>query len=775
MAPDNDIERPRPPPVARSSPFEREVAVDHAIRFEESCQSRHITFFLPTSSYEISQDRYLPRFYGGRIVRFKYDKGMTICIVTEKPSVGRDIAESLGRPTKHEGYLTVGEYVITWAFGHLVTLANPEVYSPTWKSWNWATLPMLPEDFELRPIPKTRAQLGIIKRLASQADSIICATDADREGELIFRYIYRVLNLVKPVRRLWLSENTATAIKKALKSMEPWSFYDDLAAAAGARSQADWLVGLNATRAFTLKHGTRGQGALSVGRVQTPTLRLIRDRDLAIDEFVAEQYWQVKVTFEAPEGTFVGTWFTQEGRRVRDRLSTSEEAQAIAAKVTVGSRAVIRSVKSTRVTLKPPLLFSLNDLQKEAHRRFGLTAQETLDTAQSLYDKHLTSYPRTDAKYVTGEISRTLDKRIQAIAGWPGYRDLVPRLAEPWPIARLVDEAKVAAAGHYAIIPTGQKPSTRMSDREGKVLDLIVRRLMASLMPSGIDERTTLITEAEAEMFRSQGTVVVVPGWRLATQVAPKDEDEDGDDVGIPPGLRADEEVLVARVDAPQKETKAPPRLNDASLLALMEKHGLGTPATRARIVEVLLARDYVARVKKTLESTDKGKALLTLVPETIQSPELTGVWESRLEAVAEGSGDAVSFMQDIRAYTSTLVETARAQESRTLVATTLGVCPLCRQGQVVQGRKAYGCSRWREGCKFTIWSTIAGKKITVAQVKKLLAGQTIGPLKGFKSKAGRAFSARLRLDLESMRVEFVFESPLTATPRRRTTKRASH
>jgi DNA topoisomerase-3 len=659
----------------------------------------------------------------------------------------------------------VGDTLITWAYGHLAGLAEPAAYDPAWRRWAWDTLPLLPDPFRVAPTPQGAQPLRAITALLARADvtDVVCATDADREGELIFRWIYRLSGCRKPVWRLWLSENTPAAIREAFDRLQPAGAYDALAAAAEARAQADWLVGLNATRAVTLRHGQPGQGPLSVGRVQTPTLRLIADRDQAIAAFRPEPYWTVRVTFAAPEGRYVGLWQRPEadadGRP--DRLPTAAAAEAVAARVPPGTPGRILTVDRKTVTVTPPLLFNLNDLQKDANRRWGLTAQQTLDAAQSLYERHLTSYPRTDARHLTAEMAATVPRRLQGLqAAYPG---LLP-LAAP-DVQRVTDDAAVAEAGHTAIIPTGQTPPADLPDRERQVFDLIARRFIAALMPAGRDARTTVWTEAGGERFKTAGTAVVDPGWRQA--LAPVNEADDGktaDDnpAAIPPGLHDGETVMVQAVETPQGETKPPARLTDASLLAFMEKHGLGTPATRARIVETLLSRGYVERVKKALQSTEKGRKLLPLLPDAIQSPDLTGRWEAQLEAIAHGHGDADAFLADIRRFTADLVAQARRQAAQA-VADDFGPCPVCRTGRVIAGRRAWGCSRWREGCRFTLWKEVAGKRLTDAQAKTILAGRTTGVLTGFRSKAGQPFNARLRLDSDG-RVAFVFDAP---APRR--------
>ena len=687
------------------------------------------------------------------------------CLLAEKPSVSRDIAQALGQPQKHDGYLTVGsDWVITWAFGHLVTLAAPEAYDPAWKQWAWTTLPMIPPgDFQLVPIAKSLPQFRIVKSLFDRRDvtRIICATDADREGELIFRYIYRLTGSVKPVHRLWLSENTPHAIQKGLQSVKPSTVYDALGQAAEARAQADWLVGLNATRAFTLRHGVPGQGALSVGRVQTPTLRLIGDRDQAITGFQPVPDWQVAATFEAPTGTYVGIWhrMAKNTGDHPDRIPTEAEANRLQALVPAGTPGQIVDIARKRVIRQPPVLFSLNDLQKEANRRFGLTAQQTLDGAQSLYEKHLTSYPRTDAQHLTTDVAATLTNRLQSLASLSLYRPWIAGLPQPLNISRIIDDKKVAQAGHYAIIPTGQTPQS-LNESEAQIFDLIVRRLLAALMPEGEDERTQIRTTAARQTFITQGTAILSAGWRTVMAGVPEGDPDKtpnkDEDPAIPAGLQAGEAVTVQDGEIRSKKTQPPSRLTDASVLALMEKHHLGTPATRAHILEVLLTREYIRREKKTLVSTEKGQALLTVVPNSVQSPDLTGQWEAQLDAIAAGSGSAQAFLRSIKQYTQQIVREAQSQQAHT-IGSNWGPCPVCRQGQILSGKKAWGCSRWKEGCTFTIWKTIAGKTLTETQVKTLLAGKTTGLLKGFRSKAGKPFTARLQLDSNG-KVVFVFE-----------------
>ncbi len=708
------------------------------------------------------------------------------CILAENPSVALDIARTLGTPQKQDGYVTVGSDTITWAYGHLATLASPEQYDPAWKTWAWATLPMLPTRFQLAPIAKTTPHLHKVLALLRQADRIVCATDADREGELIFRYIYALAGVQKPVDRLWLSENTATAIRTALGAMKPATAYNALAQAAQARAQADWLIGLNATRAVSLRHGEPGQ-PLSVGRVQTPTLKLIVDRDLAIAAFQPVPYWQVRVLFQAAAGEYSGIWHGT-AREHPHWIATAAQAQALAAQLPPGTPGRIERIDTKTVTIAPPLFFNLNDLQKEANRRLGLTAQQTLDAVQSLYDQHLTSYPRTEARVITPDVAKTVAGRLRGLTiGTPALMaESQATLRQRLP--RVVNAAAVAQAGHYAIIPTGQVPPASLSLRDQAVYDLIARRFLAALLPPGQDARTTLWTQAAGARFKTTGTVVLTPGWRAA--LTPEDtgsgkngqsgslgetEDTGDNDTNgehgknpdeaadqesaavLPPGLQPGDPVSVVDTTVDAKKTPPPSRFTDAGLLTLMEKYGLGTPATRARILEVLLARDYVRREKKRLISTDKARQLLQVLPETLQSPDLTRAWETRLEAIAQGSEDPRHFLTDIRQLTQEVVDTTRQHPAGTMApsVTDWGPCPVCHQGQIRENAKGWGCSRWKEGCRFMIWKTIAGKRLTATQVKTLLAGKPTGVLKGFQSKAGKAFDAQLTLDGD--RIAFVF------------------
>ena len=698
---------------------------------------------------------------------------MATLILAEKPSVGRDIAAALtptGRPTRHAGYLTAGEYLITWGFGHLLTLAEPDAYDPAWKRWAWETLPMLPATFRVTPTAPGADQLAVIGDLLARPDvtRIIVATDADREGELIAHWILRALHATQPVERLWLSENTPDAIRAALTHRRPAHAYASLAAAAEARAQADWLVGLNATRALTLRHGTAGTGTLSVGRVQTPTLALIAERDQRIADFRPAAFARVRATCALADGTpYAATWQPQDPPDPEhpDRVPAAV-AQALTARIPPGTPGQVSSVDKQTVTLQPPGLFNLSDLQREANQGLSLSAQETLDAAQWLYEHRCTSYPRTSARHVTAAVAATLASRLQRLAD--PFASLVLALPDPLPVAPITDDAAVAEAGHYAIIPTGEPLADDATDPQRQVYDLIVRRLLAALSPAGQDARTVAETVISGERFVSRGVAVIEAGWRAilappaAENETPRDDDNDAEaGVALPAALAGGLPVTAVRTEALSGQTKPPPRLSDASLLARMETLGLGTPATRARVLEVLARRGYIVRKKRTLVATPKGRALLAVAPDALTQPDTTAAWETRLEAIVTGA-DPQGFVSDMRTFTTEIVAAIRGQAVQAM-GEDLGPCPVCQQGRIVATAKAWGCSRWREGCGFTLWRELAGKRLTDGQLKTLASGKPTSVIKGFTSRKPGAppFAARLQWDPAAGRVAFRFvEAP---------------
>lgn len=611
-----------------------------------------------------------------------------IVVLAEKPSVGRELAAELGATARCNGYLEGGGYRVTWAIGHLVGLAQPSEIDHAWKAWSRSALPMLPDRFPLRVLNAGAAQYRIVERLllARDTTSVIAATDAGREGELIFRLIYERAGCTKPWQRLWLSSMTRDAIRRAFEQLKPGSHYDGLANAARARSQADWLVGMNLSRAYTLTNGT----LYSVGRVQTPTLALVVRRDREIRTFVPQRYLEVEATFASDKGEYKGIYYVAPPEGLRDergRLRPFQPAQArlppdgklaeaILERVRNVADGVVDAIEQTARRTPPPQLFDLTELQREANRLFGFSAQQTLDAAQSLYEQHKAlSYPRTDSRFLSADVAATLPGIVQAIA--PSYRELVaPSSGGPLG-ARWVQDAKVS--DHHALIPTTQCPSLPPTSAEARVYDLVCRRLLMAWHPDRVEAVTRLLTRVQgavgkdADLFATQGVAVEALGWSvLAPRPAGSAAPEPSALPKVPRGLAEDDTVRVVQVQALSKRTQPPKPHTEATLLSAMEsagKHvddealreamrecGLGTPATRAATIETLLGRGYLSRVGKAVTSTQLGEALIDAVHPLVKSPEMTGRWERRLRAMERGGETPVQFMTDIATYVREVV-----------------------------------------------------------------------------------------------------------------------
>lgn len=703
-------------------------------------------------------------------------------IIAEKPSVGRDIAAALGTPFDRKGDYLEGERVIvTWAIGHLLRLQHPDEYKAQWKKWRMDDLPMVPDAFKLRPAsPKTSSQLRSVVALLSRPDvvQVVNACDAGREGELIFRYIMQHARCRKPVKRLWLASLTPEAIAKGLKDMKDGVAFDPLAAAARSRSEADWLVGMNASRAATLMLRDALGGACSVGRVQTPTLALLVARELEIRNFVPEDFWVVQATF----ATMCDAGARRYDGLYRDglRLTSAEEAQRVVDAVQ-GSHGDITKLERKQVEEKPPHLYDLTTLQREASGHFGFSAARTLEIAQSLYERHkLITYPRTDSRWLPDDQGAALPTLLSKLSAQATYAKYAQRLlTRDLPLKQVVNAAKVK--DHYAIIPTGATPNQLSSD-EAAVYDMVARRLLASLSPASTVERTRVETTAAGSyVFVTKGRVVLKPGWRAAYAGVAWFKTEEAE---LPP-LDEGEAVRTEQVRSVKKQTQPPKRFTDAGLLGAMEtagklvddddareamkESGLGTPATRAAIIERLIAVEYVARDKKALVPTDKGIQLIGLLgAHPLTSPGLTGEWERRLGLIERGAEPRERFMAELVAFTGQIVGEVRALAPKVAAIApppeqrpALGTCPSCGR-PVYEGPKSFSC--WRRGdagCGFAVWKTIAKRKVPKGAVKELLKnGRTTKPLDGFKSKAGKPFSAHLKLirdDAGTLRVAFDF------------------
>ena len=634
---------------------------------------------------------------------------MTIAVVAEKPSVARDIAGILGATTRGDGYLHGGGYVVTWAIGHLVTLAQPHEIEPEWKRWRLDTLPMLPPSWPLVVLPGTRDQFEIVKKIlrSPKIDRVIEATDAGREGELIFRYIYEAAGSTKPVSRLWISSLTPDAIKDGFRRLRDGKDFDSLADAARGRSRADWLVGMNLSRAYSLAF----DGELSVGRVQTPTLAMVAEREKTIRAFVPEDYLEVVATF-CPEGKdesskYEGTHVRDEGAEGKEKNRRFPPDGALAKRVVERVRrgqGVIASADSDTRRIPPPLLYDLTELQRHCNRLYGMSAQRTLDVAQSLYEsRKLISYPRTDSRHLSGDIAGTLGAVVRAIEG--PYQGLLAPGTGQRPLGRrFVDDAKVT--DHHAIIPTATQAGDGLTAEERKVYDLICRRLLQAWHGDHVYSVTTVITAVSSregavstlDRFESSGTAVQEIGWKVldvgggrkppaarAAKAGSKGggggggegEEPPAADQSLPGGLVAGQRQRVLDAKAVEKRTRPPPRYTEGTLLTAMETagrtleekelsdamrdSGLGTPATRAAIIETLLKREYVVRKGKALEATDKGIALIDVVHPDVKSPAMTGEWEARLKRIQRGEGQLGAFMEGIERYVADVVGKVKA------------------------------------------------------------------------------------------------------------------
>ena len=655
--------------------------------------------------------------------------------------MGRDVAAALGATRRGEGYLEGKDDIITWCIGHLVELDDPEAYDPKLKSWRMETLPIIPEEFKYHASERTKDQFNVIKTLLARDDvqNIVNAADAGREGELIFDLVYTLARSRKPVERLWISSLTRDEIIAGFNRLKPAADYRGLRDSARSRQQADWLVGLNATRAQTIKaRGAGYDGVYSLGRVQTPTLALIVGRDEEITNFVPTNYYEVVADFQSAAGAYRGTWFNKQGSRFEHK----DAAEAVVFKVQ-GKPGTVEKVEKKASKERAPLLYDLTALQRAANARYAFSAARTLELAQTLYEKKFITYPRTSSRHLSTSVNQELKAHVEAASVGPYVKFIETILAKGTPklTSRHVDDKKVT--DHHAVIPTKQRiePNALQPD-EKRIYDLIARRFLAAFYPDAELERTTITTAVDGEGFITRGTVVLKAGWR---EVDPPGREErkksDGEDEAEDaelPQVKAKEAVETTKVEAVAKQTKAPPRYSESSLLGAMETagkkvedeelrlamkdSGLGTPATRAQIIETLLKREYITRDKKSLVATPKGIALIKLLPsQLLKSAELTGSWEQKLARMARGEYARDAFMGEVKGMVAELVgQIAAAEMERATgdqVAKRTEVerpgdavdCPKCkleeRAGFLVERVSANGkflvCSAGRDVCGF--------------------------------------------------------------------------
>lgn len=607
-------------------------------------------------------------------------------VLAEKPSVGREIARVLGCKRGGEGYLEGDRYVVTWALGHLVTLADPDVYEKSWEKWDMDTLPMLPQSMKLVVIPQTGKQFRIVQGLMKRGDisELIIATDAGREGELVARWIMIKAGWKKPAKRLWISSQTDRAIREGFARLRPAAEYDNLFRSAQARSEADWLVGLNVTRALTCRHNAQ----LSAGRVQTPTLALIVAREQEIRRFVPKEFWGVRLKV----GGFSAYWRDKNGGgRTFDRALAEKIAAACA-----NGEAVLTQVRKMRRQAPPPAAYDLTELQRDANKRFAYSAKETLNIMQSLYEQHkLLTYPRTDSRYISDDVVATLPERLKAVMV-DSYKPLAQKIMRERPLKTkyLVNNAKVT--DHHAILPTEESPDLwQLSGPERNIYDLVVRRFLAVLLPPCEYEEVELTLNVAGYSFSAKGKIVTELGWRAAYD-RNFDADEEDEEVQTLPQVTQGQRVRVAAAVVTSGKTPPPPRYTEATLLTAMEHpqtqvedkqlrkileetSGLGTPATRADIIEKLFSAFYIERRGKELVPTSKGMQLVELAPQELRSAALTAKWEDRLARIARGQERDAAFIEEMRAYATKLVAEVRASDAKyTHDNQTRKACPDC-------------------------------------------------------------------------------------------------
>ncbi|AGA70819.1 DNA topoisomerase III [Desulfitobacterium dichloroeliminans LMG P-21439] len=588
-------------------------------------------------------------------------------VLTEKPSVGRDIAKLLGCNQKGNGCFIGSRYIVTWALGHLVTLAEPEAYGDQYKTWRLEDLPMLPKQMELVVIKETSKQYSAVKQLLRQPDveELIIATDAGREGELVARWIIQKAGWRKPIKRLWISSQTDKAIKEGFNNLKPGKAYESLYAAAECRAQADWYVGLNVTRALTCKYNAQ----LSAGRVQTPTLALVVEREKEIQKFVPKDYWTIHAQ---GQGYFL-RW--QDKSNGQSRIFDEQKVEKLLQRLT-GKQGRLTEIKKEAKKDLPPQAYDLTELQRDANRKYGYSAKRTSSIMQQLYEQHkLVTYPRTDSRYLTDDIVATLPERLKSIAVGP-YSELTRRVLRTKIVTtkRLVDNSKVT--DHHAIIPTEQAVFLgKLSQEEARIYDLIVRRFIAVLSPAFEYEQTTIKVDIQGEVFTAKGKIMKSKGWRMVYE-GNDSIDEEGDQEDQEqslPDLKANQEIELLSIKSASGKTKPPKRYTEATLLSAMEHpgqrledaklretlektSGLGTPATRADIIEKLFNSFYMERNGKEITPTSKGIQLVGLVPAELKSPELTAKWEQQLHEISKGREDQQRFIQGIKSYATQLV-----------------------------------------------------------------------------------------------------------------------
>ena len=700
-------------------------------------------------------------------------------VIAEKPSVAADLAKALGKFERKDDAFENEQYVISSAVGHLVELALPADLDKKRGKWTFANLPVIPEEFDLKPIEKNEDRFKMLKRLMKRADvtEIINACDAGREGELIFRLLVKLADVHKPMRRLWLQSMTSEAIRLAFARLRPDEEMIPLAKAAYSRAESDWLVGINATRAMTAFNSKAGGFQLTpVGRVQTPTLAILVEREKKIRAFKPRTYFEVFGDFDVKAGAYRGRWFDEKFQRGAEedaraeRLWEQEKADAIREKC-FGKTGTVTEEKKP-ATQAPPLLYDLTSLQRDANGRFGFSARRTLQVAQQLYERFkVLTYPRTDSRYLPEDYLATVKSTMGSFVD-PVLADHADKaLASGWVrlSKRIFDNTKVS--DHNAIIPTGAEPKG-LDEAQQKLFDLVAKRFVAVFYPAAQFEVTTRLTRVEGEVFRTDGRVIKDPGW-LAVY-GREAASADGGEASLVEIIQG-ENALAREIEVRRSETKPPARYNEATLLATMEgagkliddeelraalsAKGLGTPATRAAIIEGLILDEYISRQGRELIATPKGISLINLLKgigiTALCSPEMTGEWESKLKQMEQGGLQRNEFMAQIRGLTEDIVNKAKNFQGDSVEGDfgELDVrCPKCGSRPLKEEYRVFRCP----SCDYVFWKSLAGRQFDPEEIKLLLADGRIGPLEGFRSKEGRPFATSIKLGLEG-KAEFDF------------------
>ncbi|MDQ7988837.1 MAG: DNA topoisomerase III [Candidatus Dactylopiibacterium sp.] len=703
-------------------------------------------------------------------------------IIAEKPSVAQDVARALGGFTRQGDYFESDDYVLSSAVGHLLELAVPDEFEVKRGKWSFAHLPTIPPHFKLNPIEKSAERLRLLTKLIKRKDvtGLINACDAGREGELIFTYVAQHAGTSKPVRRLWLQSMTAQAIRDGFQQLRTAAEMSGLREAAMCRAESDWLIGINGTRAMTAFNSKSGGFHLTtVGRVQTPTLAIVVEREERIRAFRPRNYWEVEATFGVSAGEYVGRWFDEGFRKPEDDEHAAapriwDQARADAIRTRCAGKPGRVEEESRPSTQLSPLLFDLTSLQREANGRFGFSARTTLQLAQALYEKHkVLTYPRTDSRALPEDYVTTVPGILGALPDeYTGFATQIIKRGWVKPNKRIFNNAKIS--DHFAIVPTGTAPKN-LSEAEYKIYDLVTKRFLAVFFPAAEYQITTRITRVEGEAFKTEGKVLVTAGWLAiyGKEAALEGEEASGSLVPVQQGEGARTEEIAVKALV----TKPPARYNEATLLSAMEGagklvddeelraamagRGLGTPATRAQIIENLIAETYMLREGRELIPTAKAFSLITLLKglgiAELASAELTGEWEHKLGLLEKGQLSRAEFMGSIEAMTRDIVERAKSYDSDTIPGDFGDIhapCPKCG-GQIRENYKKFQC----QSCEYALWKIVAGRQFEPHEIETLLTTGRVGPLLGFRNKMGRAFNAEIRLNDDRM-PEFDFGQP---------------